>query len=406
MSNYHQNDLKYIIEEIIKSDGFSKNAVITFSKGREKCDGYMGDMVRIDIEENGRTLFLVAKISLKHKSIRSIVPVEEAYGNEIQFYENIFPALDEHQRKMKVEKCFDSVPRFFKSNGNSGEEYLILENLKELGYEMFNLKNDIDEEHSRVICETLGKFHALSFSLKYINPDKYYSLIKKLQCINLGFMKYKGGCINLCFKVIKKVLDEMGKSHERIDYYAENAEDVFKKVLYSSKHEEYSCILHLDDWLNNFMFKYKTLNGKRTLEDIKLLDWQACFYGSPVLDLSYFLYSAAPVEILNNWEIYLKIYYNALTTFLPQQKNIMEIIYPLRILKDHWKKYCEFGMIRGLIITKIKLSDTTNLVDPAESGESDYFERIMYADCDREGLCERVYDLFGHMENLGVFDEF
>ncbi|KAK9712055.1 Ecdysteroid kinase-like family [Popillia japonica] len=75
---------------------------------------------------------------------------------------------------------------------------------------------------------------------------------------------------------------------------------------------EYSILTQGDCWCNNMMFKYPA-EGPKYPTDIMLIDWQLLRQASPVFDISYFFYTIASEDALNNLDDYLRIYHEELS---------------------------------------------------------------------------------------------
>lgn len=61
------------------------------------------------------------------------------------------------------------------------------------------------------------------------------------------------------------------------------------------KASRFNVLCHGDMWSNNVMFKYNDDTDKA--EDCILVDFQMCHYGTPMLDLAYFIYSSTQHEL-------------------------------------------------------------------------------------------------------------
>lgn len=77
---------------------------------------------------------------------------------------------------------------------------------------------------------------------------------------------------------------------------------------------DFNVILHGDLWSNNIMFKYDA-NGD--VEDTVLVDFQICYYGPPVLDITYCLYTSSHNDVSeSDWDMLIQYYYYELKSTL------------------------------------------------------------------------------------------
>ncbi|RZC37726.1 EcKinase and/or DUF1679 domain containing protein, partial [Asbolus verrucosus] len=91
------------------------------------------------------------------------------------------------------------------------------------------------------------------------------------------------------------------------------------------------------------MFKYQG-DDKSKPTDMRFLDFQLSRVGSPVIDLSYFLYSCADEEVLNNFDSILKVYHSSISDCLSELGCDPETAFPFKKLKEHWREYGKFGL--------------------------------------------------------------
>jgi aminoglycoside phosphotransferase (APT) family kinase protein len=78
--------------------------------------------------------------------------------------------------------------------------------------------------------------------------------------------------------------------------------------------EAFNVLNHGDMWCNNMMFIYDSENK---LQDALLVDYQISNYGSPIMDLCYFLFSSTQFEIkLSEFEYFFQYYHENLTECL------------------------------------------------------------------------------------------
>jgi thiamine kinase-like enzyme len=63
--------------------------------------------------------------------------------------------------------------------------------------------------------------------------------------------------------------------------------------LYKRDDRSFNVFNHNDVWINNLMYKYENARVK----DVLLLDYQLSCWGSPAIDLNYFLYGSVKMML-------------------------------------------------------------------------------------------------------------
>lgn len=101
-----------------------------------------------------------------------------------------------------------------------------------------------------------------------------------------------------------------------------------------------------------------------------LIDLQLSRLGSPVLDLSYFLYICGSKEVLNNHERYLDIYHDSLSAHLEKLGSDSKKLYPRSVFREQWKKLSRFGLVCATLLIYVMLSEQDEVVDFTEIAES------------------------------------
>lgn len=186
------------------------------------------------------------------------------------------------------------------------------------GYAMID-KNNVQVEHILLVMKTLGKFHAVSYALRDQDPDKFTELVNPIQ--EMFFVRgsdhpMENQINHAALNAINCLTDE-ADSHlvkALLNLYETNQYDIIADILNGNTAEPYAVLTHGDAWSNNTMFKYDERNA---LQGMCLIDWQIVRYGSPVLDLMYYLFFCTTRELRGrNYNIYLKTYYDSLASLL------------------------------------------------------------------------------------------
>lgn len=91
--------------------------------------------------------------------------------------------------------------------------------------------------------------------------------------------------------------------------------------------DDFNVILHGDLWSNNIMFKYIE-NGE--VMNVVLVDFQICYYGPPVLDVTYCLYTSSHNDVNeSDWDMLVQYYYEELRSTLNKlnyRKNVPSLM--------------------------------------------------------------------------------
>lgn len=218
-----------------------------------------------------------------------------------------------------MEDGFHEYPACFKTINTKPTESLILQDLCIDNFVMIDHRNEnITADHVNLVMHTLGKLHAISFAVKDQQPEKF----KQLSCnINELFVRTDDEHLKKVMQVFRaKELDIAEKFEDkRIGAKIKQAFDgdlveLSAKAIDSRKAEPYAVICHGDCWNNNTMFK---LDANRKPVDVRLLDFQISRYGSPVLDILYYIFCCTQKELRDqHYDNFLQIYHSSLSKHL------------------------------------------------------------------------------------------
>lgn len=127
------------------------------------------------------------------------------------------------------------------------------------------------------------------------------------------------------------------------------------------------------------------------------IDFQFSRLASPILDLSYYLYSCADKEVLQNFDFLLHAYYSSLSEFIEQFGISSEEVITLQELKAQWKTYGKFGLVMCTIIVKIAFCESDEVVDLTEAAKDGGLETAFDFKLKNNDIFEqRMRDVFEH----------
>ncbi|KAI4503355.1 hypothetical protein M0802_001577 [Mischocyttarus mexicanus] len=238
--------------------------------------------------------------------------------------------------------------------------FLVIEDLAPLGFRMADRQAGLDLTHCMLAMRGLARFHASSVAVCEKEPHHTKIYTKGIY--------YSGHPPELTcfFNFGTKSLAAQVKKWPNYEKYAVKIDKIADKLYYETaklmkyRDGEFNVINHGDFWVNNMMFRYNE-EGKPI--DHIFVDFQMCVYGSPAIDLQYFLSTSPNKEVYeNNRNELIEEYHSTLCNIMKQlhcktQPPSME-----KFLKS-MKEYEIVAMISSFAILPLVLVDRTEAKD-------------------------------------------
>uniref|UniRef100_A0A1A9WA04 CHK domain-containing protein n=1 Tax=Glossina brevipalpis TaxID=37001 RepID=A0A1A9WA04_9MUSC len=304
-------------------------------------DGFMSTLYNMKLKtktaECVKERWLLVKTMRGDRNFRESSKSYIQFANEIYVYNTVLAAFNESAGECAVKvndllpKCYVAMLGYIdglSSSFNDLESILVLEHLKPLGYQM-GPRLFLNSEHLLAMSCLLGQYHAFSYTVKSIDIVKWEQLIAGIKSLPFIDIKHPDKDKNNFYRVIYRVafdrffdylerhkddnifdksnekdlklIDNLKKLREKYFHEpCELLENLRTKVLISEEDNKFAVILHGDYNRNNVLFKYKNQGEENVpddVEDIKMFDFQELRYGSPALDLSFFMYFNTPEDI-------------------------------------------------------------------------------------------------------------
>ncbi|XP_030765155.1 uncharacterized protein LOC115889326 [Sitophilus oryzae] len=336
-----------------------------------KGDGYLGEVTFVKISTfTDRIYHLAIKSAMQSVQLRKQAPIEEIFQREMYVYTVIMPAFAQFQKEKEVEYIFDNFPRCYGIYNKDRKEAILLQNMKSLKYDIHDRKTPQNLDHVFFVFKNYARYHALSIAMKRQQPEVFQNLTKNMTDILSYFVTKAGMVPGICndFELARELLKEVDPvAFRKLDFNKNDIERALCKA--SDLPDGLSVILHGDCWNNNMMFAYEN-EDKSLPSNIAFIDFQLSSMGSPICDLSFYLYTVADESVLQYFDVILESYHCHLTNFLLEMGETNAGV-TLQDLRRHWFLYGKFGIAIAPFILKIELSDSdevTDLVQGAESG--------------------------------------
>lgn len=250
-----QSDLEEILEDVISKEAVEQ-AKIDVVNGSVKGTGYMGVVNEIEVNGSNKKLRVVVKLACKSDVVRQTLPLREAFLREIYFYEKIWPALQKFQKDCSLEEPFEGIPKFLSSCSGERRESLVMENLKTIGFCLWDRKVAINEEHMQLVLKEYAKFHAIGYVMKKKDVDTWNELTDDMNEIFCHFQdKGESFFATQLNDLLKNFENELNENEiERIVHCKSTLGELLKSL---EKKGQFATITHGDCWINNMMFKYE-----------------------------------------------------------------------------------------------------------------------------------------------------
>lgn len=243
------------------------NYTFEVTPGAVKGDNYMGVIYRVLIkaqDHNGKPVALswIVKCAPQAKMIRDMMEIGKFYVRESYIYEEYFPTLKKFQLENGILSPFGTTAPLVTTYSVAPNETIVMEDMKALGYVLRNRAEPMDYNHVRLVMETYGKLHAISFALRDQRPLEFQDIKSKM--IDLFYMDDKHlnpmtqGHVTVMNNKILESLETVGdrREVEVFKKYSEKVMGELKEVTEKGIDGKYSVFAHGDCWVNNMLFKY------------------------------------------------------------------------------------------------------------------------------------------------------
>ncbi|XP_037043490.1 uncharacterized protein LOC119079604 [Bradysia coprophila] len=306
-----------LFEELLRKDFPASDIIVhdyRLKPALARGENYASQMIRAEVNysmngENKQIRFII-KAALAKDALKQLSDeMKGIFYTEIAMYNDVLTKVHD-LLKASGEKISFYGRCYASSRENA---YLIFEDLTDRGFRNVDRRIGLDISHCKLVLSTLAKYHAATAVLVEKEPslkkhfdqhgtvtgsDFIRKLVSNFLIAQAEFCKKQPGLEKLAekFNIVKDTIyDRIAASCARDD-------------------NDLNVILHGDVWSNNIMFKYGD-NGE--VEDTVLVDFQICYYGPPVLDVTYCLYTSSHIDVSeSDWDMLVQYYYEELRSTL------------------------------------------------------------------------------------------
>uniref|UniRef100_A0A182XVW6 CHK domain-containing protein n=1 Tax=Anopheles stephensi TaxID=30069 RepID=A0A182XVW6_ANOST len=354
------------------------------------------------------------------------------FPNEINVYSAVIPAFKRLVRNANAKIDLHTLcPRIYvaeagvtyPSYSDQEETFLVMEDVSARGF-VPGPRLNLDKPHLTLMARKVAQFHACSYALRIGGQSEMLSdLVKRI--IPLNFVqdgKIFFESYDIVFKVVferlfayfdeKPELLQSDSIRERVQtlrrQYGTTPSELMQRCL--ERDDVYSVILHGDYNRNNVLFRYDA----DAPQDVMLIDFQENRYGSPGLDLSFFMYMNMPPEDWANggWEYLLTVYHQELISCIcdilklqPDDPALQA--YSFDAMQQHLKQHFIYGAIIAIKFLPCMLANEQEVEEIVHHFHKDVTAdafRQIYLTAGGEKVNDRISRVMVHAAEQGYLD--
>lgn len=347
LSELPSNEIRSAVCSTVEQILGTKNYTISVTSASQSGDNnFIGIVYRVlfnKVNEKTSSSKLILKVAPQNVARRMQFFSRPCFLREIYMYETVLPYFREFEQSKGVlidENGFNEYPKCYRTITDEPHECVLLEDLSIRSFTMIDRRTqEVTVDHLRLVMQSLGKLHAISFALKDQQPEKFKELAVDLSEV---FIRTDDAHLRDCFtKQAQLAFDAVSDSDDvhllaKVrQLYERDAIDIAADCLDLKSTGAASVISHGDAWQNNTMFRYDA-NGKPI--EICFLDWQTVRHGkdfcapenlkeflmefhffiaSPVIDIIYYVFCCTTKTLRDTYyDELLKIYHESLSVHI------------------------------------------------------------------------------------------
>lgn len=178
-------------------------------------------------------------------------------------YNELLPSFVAFQLEKNISKSrgFFDFPKCYYAEYDEDlkDSTIIMEDLHERDCKMWDKFVPINYEHAKMVMESLGRFHAISFAMKAQRPEIFdkYKLLEDIMSNNKtseGVEAYMLSCVD---RAINSLSDMETTKKNKVLKLRSGFMQTMKELASPENAEPFAVVGHGDCWTNNFMFQYR-----------------------------------------------------------------------------------------------------------------------------------------------------
>ncbi|XP_069701074.1 uncharacterized protein [Periplaneta americana] len=328
-------------------------------------DNYLSDIRRIEVRtKEGNSYSLLAKCRIDDGAAVSAMRDSSIFAREELLYGTVLPKMHALLKEAMPESFDHLAPICF----HASNSLLLMEDMSASGFKMGDRKEGFDMERSSLVIRSLARFHAASVLAYESDPESVEMLKVSLYHEPESQDKWPEFYAGL----INTVAEEVACWPEEWQPFAEKlrrlAPQEWGKLQQAVQREvgDFNVLAHGDLWVNNILM---TDDAKA----VRFVDYQLAYWGSPAIDLHYFLNTSVNLHVRENHvDILVQEYHNILCDTLKAlgYKKKLITLEELRRQLDSKIYFAVHAMFGPYAVIQSETSSGFNFDESLETGKN------------------------------------
>uniref|UniRef100_A0A182NQG5 CHK kinase-like domain-containing protein n=1 Tax=Anopheles dirus TaxID=7168 RepID=A0A182NQG5_9DIPT len=363
------------MERVARDEGFTAGLyTLDIEDGSSKGDGFIGELFRAFLSEGPRREVYLCKIPPRNEARRKQCGTMEIFEREVLMYSQLLPLMFAYQEEKGIshEEGFFNVPKCFYAHYDATKEeaIIVMEDLRENDYHMFDRYKPLNYEHVRLVMEQLGRYNAVSLAMKRDRSPEEFAPFQLGDPMN----EMPASENPIIIMLQQTALDAMAtlepheiKERSKMQKLLDNMLPDIERFGNRDLAEPYAVLGHGDCWINNMMYQYEV---KGAPKKVVLFDWQTARYVSPILDLAYYMLCCTEEEFRRkHYDEMMNVYYSSLATLLERLGHDPQQVFPRTAFLRQLRQYGRFGLLMATFLVPMLCTRNEDLPDMDETAQ-------------------------------------
>ncbi|XP_017062102.1 uncharacterized protein LOC108102015 [Drosophila ficusphila] len=390
---------------------FSKIVNFRIKPAMSPGENYATLMLRISIDveltdKSTKQVSYMMKTPHDTPHMQQMLTMANFFVTENLAYIDILPKMEALYKAKGLDIKF--APRAFKLNSEKEPKLantVLMNDLGQNGFKNLNRLECLNLEQTKFALRKLSQYHAAGATMvqehgPYPDVFLYGAMGKNIDAIR-GFVEQMVGTFRTSFLANLDKFSNGEAYREKLEKVLAGLSDEFMK-LGAIDPSEFNALNHGDCWMNNLLFK---VDSKGELEDVVFVDFQNPKFGTPAMDLLYFIMTSVHIDYkLDYFDFFIRHYHEQLTKhldilgFTGRQPSLRELHINL-IKHGGWVLFPTIAVLPVVLLDPVESATFENFMAETEAGAN--FKNLLYSNKRYKGYIEKILPW---LENRGFLE--